>query len=151
MAIPRRSGSICGRGPQSENGYDTHASQGGLLRESPGASLGRCLNRRLAPLRRRIPFEDEAPAGLVIGGVWPEEIDPHPCQLLSAIAREGLDAFVVETPLVLPAKHHAEFRFLSQAPRSLLQFGHERTGIFAEGIVKKSNLPRRLRTDWPAR
>ena len=87
----------------------------------------------------------------MIGGVWPEEIDPHPCQLLSAIVREGLDAFVVETPLVLPAKHHAEFRFLRQAPRSFLQFDHERTGIFAEAIVKKSNLSRRPRTDWPAR
>src|SRR5208337_397116 len=86
-----------------------------------------------------------------ISGIWPEEIDPHPFQFLGAIACEWLDGFVVETPFMLPAKHHAEFRFLSQAPRSLLQFGHERTGIFAEGIVKKSNLLCRPRTDWPAR
>ena len=53
----------------------------------------------------RIPFEDEAAAGLVIGGVWPEEIGPHPFQLFGAISRERLDAFVVKAPLMLPAKH----------------------------------------------
>ena len=83
---------MCGRGPRSENGHDTHASRGRPLRENPGGLLGFGLNWQLAPRRRRVPFEDEAPAGLMIGGVGPEEIDPHPFQLFGAIAREGLDA-----------------------------------------------------------
>jgi hypothetical protein len=103
--------------------------------ENPGGLLGFCLNRHLVPLRRWIPFEDEVPAGLVIGGVGPEEIDPHPRQLVGAIGREGLDAFVVETPLVLPAEHQAEFPIPGEAPRSLPQLGLERLGILTEGIV----------------
>src|ERR1019366_3560174 len=134
-----------------ENGHETGASPGCPLRENPGGVLGFCLGRQLAPLRRWIPFEDEAPAGLVMGGIGPEEIDPHPRQLFGAIAREGLDGFVVETPLVLPAKHHAEFRIPGEPPRPLSQLGLKRLGILAEGVVEKSNLPRRLRTDWFAR
>ena len=49
---------------------------------SASASIGNWL------LRRRVPLEDEAPARLVMGGIWPEEIDPHPFQFLGAIARE---------------------------------------------------------------
>src|SRR3954451_12585355 len=57
--------------------------------------------RRPAFLRRRISLPDEAAAGLVVGGFGTEEIDPHPFQLLGAIARERLAGFVVAAPLLL--------------------------------------------------
>ena len=41
----------------------------------------------------------------MIGGVGAEEIGPHPVQFLVAIAGEGLDEFVVETPLVPMAEY----------------------------------------------
>src|SRR5580704_14323553 len=113
--------------------------------------LARCPNRRSGPLRRRIPLEDEAPAGLVIGGVGSEEIDLHPFQLFGAIVREGLDVFVVETPLVLLPKHQAEFRIPGEAPRPLPQLGLEGPRILAEGVVEKSHIPRRPRADRLAR
>src|ERR1700730_16288467 len=112
--------------------------------------LDRCSNRRSGPLWRRIPLEDEMPAGLVIGEVGPEEIDLHSFQLFGAIVREGLDVSVVETPLVLYSKPHAEFRIPGEAPRPLPQLGLERPGILAEGVVEKSHLPRRPRADRPA-
>jgi hypothetical protein len=43
----------------------------------------------------------------MVSGVGPEEVDPHPFQLLGPITREGLDSFVVETPLVLLSQHYA--------------------------------------------
>jgi hypothetical protein len=137
-------------GDRSRNARDTSGGLGRSLRDNPGGSLDRCPNRRSGPLRRRIPLEDEASAGLVIGGVGPEEIDPHPFQLLGAIGREGLDVFIVETPLVLLPKHHGEFRTPGEAPRPLPQFGLERLGILAEGVVEKSHIPRHPRADRPA-
>ena len=99
------------------------------------------------PFSGKIEAVNVAPAGLVIGWVCPEEIYPHPFQLRGAIARERLDGFVVETFLVLPAKHHAKFRIAGEPPRSFPQFGDESPGIFAEDVVKKSHLPRYPRTD----
>src|ERR1700730_2337155 len=62
----------------------------------------------------------------------------------------GLDGFVVETPLVLLPKHHAEFWIPGEACRPLPQLGLERRGVLAEGVVEKSHLPRRPRADRPA-
>src|ERR1700730_11041264 len=103
---------------------------GGLLR--PGSRLS---GARQVPVG--LPLEDEVPAGLVIGRVGPKEIDPHLFQLVGAIVREGLDVFVVETPLVLLPKHQAEFRILAEALRPLPQLGLERVGILAEDVVEK--------------
>src|SRR5271165_6552594 len=83
----------------------------------------------------------------MISGVRPEEIDPHLRKLLGAIARKGLDPFVVATLLALRPKRQAECRILSEMLRSLPQLGLKRFGIHAEGVVKKSHLLRLPRAD----
>ena len=44
-------------------------------------------------------------------------------------------------------EHQAEFRIPGEVPRPLSQLGLERLGILAKGVVEKSHLPRRPRTD----
>jgi hypothetical protein len=87
----------------------------------------------------------------VVRGVGSEEVDPHSLQFLGAIARKGLSAFVVHSPLVLPPKIAAVFGLFSEAPCSFPQFLDESRGILSKRVVEKSNLQRRPRPNRLAR
>ena len=111
--------------------------------------LENCRNCQPALRRRLLAFEDEAAARLVIGPIWSKEIDLHAIQFLGPVAGEGLGLFVVKTALVLSSEHLPEFGVLGEARSPLPQLKLERSGIIAEGVVKKSNPSGRPCADRP--
>ena len=105
-------------------------------------------NRNERSLWWRTPLERKAAARFVIGGISSEEIDLHALKFFRAIACERLDAFVINTPLMLFAEERAKFRVCGEklGPVSCLNF--KASSVFAEHLVEKTDIARRPRPDW---
>ena len=96
------------------------------------------------PLRWRI--STRSAAGLVIGEVRPEEIDPHSFQLFGAIVRERLDVLPSRGLSFIRSPEFGPGRGASPASARPRTLRHPR-----RGVVEKSHLPRCPRADRLAR
>src|SRR5262249_24489382 len=87
-------------------------------------------------------------ARFVIGRISSKEIDSHALQFLCTIARERLDAFIFNTPLMLFAEERAKFRVCGEKLGMVSYLGFKASRVLAQHLVEKTDIARRPRPDW---